>query len=228
MRKSEQGSPDERTARSVARRIGCKVRDIVKVCGLVDPSEDPIRAIHERFNGVYLGDLPEDFHVPLARIIGTPSGPHRELFWAVDEVEIQIAFWVNGQVIERGGLLPPRIFVEARTFDRDGERDAKDLLRLLGRRRTAETEDHRRARKAVEIALRAMRPSERYLLLGRLRGKRGSPETTWYELAHGPTYEYGTGSVALTKEVFKVSLDEFLHEYARITNELIKSGDKDF
>jgi hypothetical protein len=56
---------------------------------------------------------------------------------------------------------------------------------------------------------------------GRLRGKRGSPETTWASLTNDSAYEHS--NVQLTKEVFKVAIDEFLHEYARATNELIAS-----
>jgi hypothetical protein len=227
MRRSEEESPDERTALSLARRIGCKAEDLVEALGLVDASEDPIREIQEGFASIYLGNLPEEVTVPLARVIGTPSGPHRELFWVINQVEERVARRINPRdVASRRLLLPPRIFAEARTFDRDGERDAKDLIRLLDMVLVAETDDHRRARYATRIALEAMRPSERYLLLGRLRGKRGAPKTTWYALANGLACDFNTGSVQLTKEVFKVALDEFLQLYARVTNDL--RAERDF
>jgi len=225
-RSKERTSEKPTTAKSLARRIGCDAKDLVEALGLLNATEDVFRAIQGGVGDIYLHDLPEEFHVPLARIIGTVSGPHRELFWATEDAKESVFFATFGdanawaKAASLRSLLPPRIFATDTTIDSEGREEARDLIRVHD---TARLTDPvlRRASHATEVALRIMRPAERNVLLGRLRGKRGTEETTWGSLASNPSDKYRTGSVALTKEIFKVALSEFLQEYAKATDSLI-------
>lgn len=151
----------------------------------------------------------------LARFAGPRSGDYIELDW------LQPPDWPWGAARE---TRPPRIFAAMVPHDREAEHDARDLIQLYTRAtRLGQLDDtRRRAIAAVELALRAMRPRERTVLVQRLKGKRGSSATAWSSVAGDSELE----SVTLTKEVFKVAVKEFMTEYGRISELL--ANDPDF
>ena len=210
-RLKKHGRPASYSCSEVAQAIGASTSVLCRWLGVRSARS---RVTREDIRDI-LGWSPLDAElanceVALARFVAVRSGDYVELDWLQPD----------GWPWVMRAVRPPRIFATMTRHDRDAEADARDLVQLYNRAdRLGRLDDaRRRAVAAVKLALRAMRSRERVVLVRRLEGKRGSPDTTWSSVATDSDLD----SVPLTKEVFKVAVREFLTEYARIS-ELLRN-----
>lgn len=169
-----------------------------------DPVDDDGELVGELVEQ-YLADLEPRAQIRKARSLGERSGPYRELTW----------LYSHGP-----GVRAPRILAANVPRDKEAELDASDLINLDRSYSSADGLLERNVR-AVDLALPAMRPCERSVLLRRLsgrQGKRREGDATWHVVA----FESGLPSAPIAKEVFKVAVREFLAHYARIVKQLVQ------
>jgi hypothetical protein len=228
-----ESTPDRLTCRILSTQLGVKTERLWKMIGNSFESIDDEIYREDLEENASFWSSSDDAHlvVRLARVLGQRSGPYVELHFFVESDPFH---WFAGRPDDDA----PRIFAKDVPHNRSEEREVSDLLRHQNHvNQKMEDRDEvrqflveqgiafpttplglddaeRRAYEATLLALRAMRRIERAVLLQRLDGKRGSEETTWLRVAGKIP---NSGSVPIAKEVFKVAVQEFMQEYARVT-----------